>query len=121
MSDKMPRTLNLRLSCGCMAALARRPADERFVLVSFERATACSTHETPPAPATPVHGFGPYPDWAANAMLRVESVPEAGGMMEREHAFILDGQFVFLGEAAALRPVGPILDAAWSEPAHGVH
>ncbi len=116
MSQTTERTLNLKLVCGCAAALARRKADDRFALNRFDKATACDTHRSPPDTDTVVTGFGPYPDWGANAMLRVGSVPEAGGMMEREHAFILDGQFAFFEAADGPRPIGPILDAAWSEP-----
>lgn len=115
MPEIAERTLRLTLVCGCTAALSRRKSDERFVLHRFDRAQGCAVHQSPPSADTPVHGFGPYPDWSANAMLWVYSVPEAGGMMEREHAFILDGQFVFFEPAASPRPVGPIRDASWSE------
>ncbi len=117
MSAHPERQLYLRLACGCTAALARRASDEKFVLARHDRASGCERHADLPPAGTPVRGFGPYPEWSANTMLRVESLPEAGGMMEREHAFVLDEQFVFLGEGDAPRPTGPIRDAAWIHPA----
>lgn len=113
MTETAEPTLVLALKCGCVATLARRKSDERFVLHRFESAKGCAVHQTPPPTGAPVHGFGPYPDWSVNTMLRVNSLPEAGGMMEREHAFILDGQFLFLETSGAPRPVGPIRDASW--------
>jgi hypothetical protein len=109
MSANTERHLALRLACGCTAGLGRRYADEKFVLVRFERQPECSVHAAPPAEGTLAKGFGPYPDWASNVAMRVNSLPEAGGMMEREHAFVLDEQFVFFED----RPLGPIRDASW--------
>ena len=111
MSASAERQLALGLVCGCTAALGRRFADEKFVLASFDRSPDCGLHGPPPAEGTLVQGFGPYPDWSANVAMRVDSLPEAGGMMEREHAFVLDEQFVFFGD----RPLGPIRDASWAD------
>jgi hypothetical protein len=94
-----------------MASLRRRPTDEKFVLGAFDSHADCARHQVAPHAQTDVVGFGPYPDWGANLNMRVQSIPEAGGMMEGEHAFILDEQFLFLATAAQPRPMGPIHEA----------
>ncbi|MBM3267108.1 MAG: hypothetical protein FJZ01_05605 [Candidatus Sericytochromatia bacterium] len=114
MSANHERHLRLKLRCGCTSALVRREPDEKFVAGPFDRDPGCRLHESPPGAGTPVTGFGPYPEWSANLALRVASLPEAGGLMEREHAFVLDEQFVFFGEGADPRPLGPIADARWN-------
>lgn len=108
------RHLQLTLACGCKAGIARKPHTERFWLARFT--PACTRHQPEPGLEALIRGFGPYPDWDANVIARLQSVPEAGGMMEGEHAFILDEQFLFLEYGETVRPVGPIKEARWAPP-----
>ncbi|MEB3298158.1 MAG: hypothetical protein VKO21_01560 [Candidatus Sericytochromatia bacterium] len=107
--------LRLALACGSTAWLEREPARQAFRLSRFEASTDFGRRRPLPAPGASLVGFGPYPRWDANVMLRVSSVPEAGGMMEGEHAFILVGQFLFLDSGGQVGVFGPIRGASWEE------
>lgn len=107
------RRLRLELACRCALALARREQDLVFEITEVGRSTGCARHSTWPTAGSAIVGFGPYPEWSADLALRVNSVPEAGGMMEGEHAFILDGQFCFVAGKPDPRAIGPISDARW--------
>ncbi|MEB3205557.1 MAG: hypothetical protein VKP57_12760 [Candidatus Sericytochromatia bacterium] len=108
-----PSQLRLALACGSTAWLEREPARQAFRLARFEASPDFGRRRSLPPLGAALAGFGPYPRWDANRMLRVASVPEAGGMMEGEHAFILVGQFLFLDAAGTLEALGPIRGAQW--------
>ncbi len=107
------RRLRLELACQCAVGLARREIDLVFEIATVWPSAGCTRHSTWPTAGSAIVGFGPYPDWSADVALRVQSVPEAGGMMESEHAFILDGQFCFVAGQPDPRAIGPIRDARW--------
>lgn len=108
-----PSHLRLSLACGSTAWLEREPARQAFRLVRFEASPDFGRRRSLPPLGAALVGFGPYPRWDANRMLRVSSVPEAGGMMEGEHAFILVGQFLFLDAGKGVEAFGPIRGSHW--------
>ena len=116
-----PMLLKLGLACGSAAWLEREPARQAFRLERFEASPDFSRRRPLPNRGAALAGFGPYPHWDANRAARVASVPEAGGMMEGEHAFILTGQFLFLEGPEGPSAFGPIRSAAWEPSTSRTH